>query len=451
MSDFSRRSFLVGCSSAIAAMAGSRITYAALGPEIGSNDEVLIMIFLRGGMDGINFVLPIAGADRGHYETARPQIMVPVTGPDAALPLNAQFGLHPGAAALLPLYQAGKLAIVHAAGMNIASRSHFDAMEFLELGTPGVKTTTTGWLARHLATAANLPPDILIPSLAIGSNQPTSLLGDPDTVAMTRPDQFNLNTGPSSWRTLQRVAMRRMYETQATHLHDAGIQALNASDLVQAYVGSGYVPSNGAVYPSGSFGDQMKVMAQMIKLEVGLRVATIDLGGWDTHNSQGGATGTYANVLNTLSEGLAALYTDLDGSGANNHTQRLTMVVQSEFGRRFRENADRGTDHGHANRMMILGGNVNGGLFGPWPGLGPGQLFDNNDLAVTTDFRQVLSEIIIRRLANPNLGAIFPGYDQYDPLGVVSGPDLTPNFGNEIFRDGFDNGDFSGWSGVVGV
>lgn len=445
-----RRGFLMGCSAAVAAMSGSRLSYAAFGdPEAATNQDVLVVVFARGGMDGLSLVPPIDGADRAFYEAARPELQIPLTGANAALPLNSLFGLHAAAAPLHDLYLDGHLTVVHAVGMNVDTRSHFDAMEFLERGTPGTKATTTGWLTRHLQTATNLPPEIIMPSLSVGDIQPTSLLGDRDTVAMDDPGQFNLNTGPWLWRNPQRVALRRLYNGGTTLVHDAGIQAMNAADIIEAYVGNGYTPANGAVYPSNGFGDQLQIIAQMIKLDVGLRIVTVDLGGWDTHESQGtGGGGYFGDLVGTLAQGLAALYADLDGAAGGNHSQRLTVVLQSEFGRRFRENADRGCDHGHGNAMLVLGGKVNGGVYASWPGLAPEQLYDNADLAVTTDFRRVLSEILIRRLGNPNLGQIFPGYSGYSPLGVVQGTDLAPVFGGAIFRDDFESGGLTGWTAV---
>ena len=184
-----------------------------------------------------------------------------------------------------------------------------------------------------------------------------------------------------------------------------------------------YVPANGAVYPSGSFGEHLQVIAQMVKMDTGLHVATVDLGGWDTHEYQGDGSGGYmADLLGELAQGLSALYIDLDGSGAASYTDRLIVVVMSEFGRRMKENASHGTDHGHGSVMLVLGGQVNGGIvYGDWPGLSNDQLYDNADLAVTTDFRRVLREILINRLGNGNLSAVFPGYSGYQPIGIVAG------------------------------
>ena len=379
-------------------------------------------------MDGLNLVPPIDGADRGHYEAARPTLAIPVSGAGAALPLNAQFGLHPSAAPLLDIYQSNKLSIVQAAGMStVVNRSHFDAMQYVELGTPGEKTITTGWLTRHLATASNLPADIVMPSLAVGELQPVSLAGHLETVNMSDPESFNVSNGPWRWRSEQKDTLRQMFEGDSSWLHDGGVQSLNAVDIIEGAITGPYTPSNGAVYPEGSFGDHLKVLAQMIKLDMGLQVATVDLGGWDTHESQGAGSGGYfADMVADLSAGLAAFYTDLDGAGADNYTNRMTLVAQSEFGRELYQNNDVGTEHGYGNQMLVLSGNAVGGLHGTWPGLAPGQLVDGSDLAVTTDYRQVLSEILIRRMCNTNLDTIFPGYSGYEPLGVVQGEDLQP-------------------------
>jgi len=423
----SRRGFVVSCSAAVATLAGTRLDRVAFGKATAAyNQETLVVVFLRGGCDGLSVVLPIAGDDRVLYEEARPDLQVPVTGENAALPLDANFGLHPAAAPLFALYTTGKLAIVHATGLTDSTRSHFDAMQFMESGTPGIKTTSTGWLTRHLQSATNLPLQIMMPALSVGNSLANSLLGSQEAIAMSDPDSFSFY-GNWRYKDAQRTALRHMY-TGNTWLHDAGVQTLNALDVVESANPQNYAPANGAQYPGGSFGNNLQVIAQMIKLGVGLRIATVDLGGWDTHEQQGNHGGGYfASLLGTLAQGLAALYTDLDGSGAANYADRLTVVAMSEFGRRFKENGSGGTDHGHGNVALVLGGNVNGGqVFGRWPGLHPDQLDNHVDLAITTDYRQILSEILIRRLGNPHLGTVFPEYRQYAPLGIVQGEDLTP-------------------------
>ena len=461
MSDTTRRGFITGCSAAVAAYAGTHFNTLAFGGTRGTNEDILVSVFLRGGIDGLNLVLPIDGDDRGHYVTARNSIAVPTTGTNAALPLTSLLGFHPATdtwpagtptppATLFDLFQDDKLSVVVAAGMHEDNRSHFDSMAFMELGTPGTLSTGTGWLTRHLQSASNLPPEILMPALAVGNLRQTSLRGSTDSVNMTTPDSFSLNVGPFQWRDAVRVAMRELYSAD-TWLHQSGAQTLDAIDLIELNSTGGYTPANGAVYPGGSWGTHLQTIARMIKLDIGLRVATVDYGGWDTHNGQGdGGGGYFFTHVQDLARGLAALYTDLDGSGPDNWTQRLTIVVQSEFGRRLRENADNGTDHGHGNMMLVLSGNATGGIHGVWPGLANDQLFDGADLAVTTDYRRVLSEILIRRMGNNRLGEVFPGYETYSPLGVVSGTDLPPDYGNQIFSDGFESGNVNAWSSTTG-
>ena len=427
-SKLSRREFLVGCSSAIAALAGARLTQLAFASSTEStveDHEILLVIFLRGGWDVLNVVPPIAGDDRGYYEEARGELKIPTTGEGAALDLDGQFGLHPSMGALYDLFNNRDLAIVNAVGLTNGTRSHFDAMQYLESGTPDTKTTTTGWITRHMASAPNLPATIFMPTLAAGSSQPASLLGDNNTVVMNSPGDVSLS-GSSNYLDAQRVALRHMYDGN-TWLYQAGTQTLNAVDLIETVDPGDYIPSNGVIYPNTTFGQHLSGIVQMIKLDLGLRVATVDLGGWDTHENQGAGSGGYlAGQLGQVSNGLSALYTDLDGTGGNDYASRFTVVVMSEFGRRLKENDNTGTDHGHGSVMLVLGGQVNGGkVYGSWPGLAPDQLFDGADLDVTTDYRQILSEILVRRLENPNLSYVFPGFQNYQPLGIVKGEDTS--------------------------
>jgi uncharacterized protein (DUF1501 family) len=296
----------------------------------------------------------------------------------------------------------------------------------MELGTPDSKSSTTGWLTRHLQTANNLPAQVLMPAVAAGTLQPTSLLGSRESIGMASPDDFHFN---GHWRygDGQRSSLRAMYNG-SSWLHQAGIQTLDAIDVVEYADPGNYTPGNGAVYPGSSFGDSLQTVAQIIKMQLGLRVATIDLGGWDTHEYQGEAGGGYfASRIGELATGLNAFYTDMSNDNGVDYNKRITVVVMSEFGRSFSQNESQGTDHGHGNVMLVLGGAVKGGqVYGPWPGLSTEQLYDRRDLAITTDYRRVLSEILIRRLGNPNLGTIFPGYQNYTPLGILEGADMEP-------------------------
>ncbi len=243
-----RRSFLKGCTAAVAGVASTRFTNLAFAAPGDPNDELLVVVFLRGGMDGLNVVMPRNGTDRGYYEAARPDLKVPASGAGSALNLGGGFGIHPAAAPLHSLYQDGKLAVVLAAGLDEANRSHFDAQEFMERGTPGDRTTSTGWLARHFASTQNLPDEIIMPSLSVGSTQVTSLLGDTDAVNLSDIDRFNINNGPWGWRDAQRLALRNFYSGDNTWLHTTGLQALDAMDTIELNTAGSYTPANGAVY-----------------------------------------------------------------------------------------------------------------------------------------------------------------------------------------------------------
>lgn len=425
MSKVTRRGFLMGCSAAIAHMTGARLSYTAFGSqEQEPNQPILLTVFLRGGCDALSLLPPISGDDANYYHLARPDLSIPDSGVDAALPLNDKFGLHPAAVPLYDLYNAQKLAFVHAAGLKSDTRSHFDAMSYMELGTPGSKATTTGWLARHLRSLG--ADDGVVPALAADSLQPQSLQGFYDAIATQSASSFNLNVGYSYWRESHQASLRNLYSQSSSSMHLAGRQTLDAVQLFADQGVGNYVPVVDN-YPNDSFSNKLKLIAQMIRLQVGLRAATIDLGGWDTHDGQanGGApaAGYFASLVTSLAAGLAAFYNDLEAAGSE-YTNRLTIVVMSEFGRRLRENNERGTDHGHGGMMMVLGGQVNGGhLYGPWPGLHTDQLYDRADLEVATDYRQVLSEILVRQMDNNKLGYIFPGYTSYAPLGIVQGAD----------------------------
>ncbi len=243
MSQPTRRGFVAGCSAAIAGLTGARFPSLAFAdPELDINNEVLVVVFLRGGMDGLNMVVPTSGNDRGYYESARPNIAVPLSGADSALSLDGHFGFHRAALPLHELYQDGKVAVVNATGLDEASRSHFDSMEYIERGTPGNRTTATGWLARHFSSAPNLPAQIVMPSVSVGNLQATSLLGDRNTINMGDPDSFNLQIGPWEWRDAQRVALRHMYSGDNTWVHASGLQALDAMDIIELNTTGSYTP-----------------------------------------------------------------------------------------------------------------------------------------------------------------------------------------------------------------
>jgi uncharacterized protein (DUF1501 family) len=414
----SRRHFLMGCSGTVAAMAGAQLTgltVAAAAPGTDANNETLIVLFLRGGWDAINVTPPLMGSDRAAYEAARPYLKVPTVGKNAALPLNNQFGLHRGLEPLLELYQGRQLAIIQAVGLLSANtRSHFDAMRYMELGTtqPG---TTTGWISRYLqANTAKLEGRNL-PAVTIDAATTASLLGSDPAIALRSIKDFLLvDDPPHRQRLLQMLG--QMYQGEAW-LHKAGQRTISTIRLVEQLRTEDYRPA--APYPAGELGDRLKTLAALLKQGLNLRVATIDLGGWDTHEWQGeNGEGQFADLLRQLGGALAAFYKDMN---AANLTQKLTIVVMSEFGRRLAENASRGTDHGHGGTMLVLGGKVNGGqLYGRWPGLDASQLYDRADLAVTTDYRTVLAEILKVQFRTEN-PTIFPGFRLAQPLGLIRG------------------------------
>ena len=403
MPPLTRRNFLQGCSSAIAALAGARLTNLSFTQQDTSNDT-LVVVFLRGGWDALNVIPPIDGDDRGFYETARPDIKI-----SDLLPLNDQFGMHPALAPLHELYQQGRMGIVHAVGLNYDTRSHFDAMEYIELGTPGSKSSTSGWITRHLQSGG---VSSILPALST-SGAPSSLLNFTPTVSLNDPSEF------SQWDNglvaSQQKALRQMYSGESL-LHRAGTRTLDSLGIVSPLVEQEYQPSNGASYSDNELSTQLQTVARMIKLETGLRVATVDYGGWDTHEYETDGNGGYiAELLGNLASGLSNFYLDLDSG----YTDRLSVVVISEFGRRLVQNEAYGTDHGHGSVMFALGGGVNGGqVYGAWPGLHNDQLYDHADLAITTDYRQVLSEMLTRRLGNTDIDAVFPGFVPSSDLGI---------------------------------
>ncbi len=446
MGNLDRRSFLKGSALCLGALGGVRL--GLLGGTARAewrDNRFVVYVFLRGGLDGLNLVPPVSGPDRAAYEAKRPTIHIRTTGPTAALPLSGDFGLHFAATGLHQLYQAGKMAVVHGVGFPAAhiSRSHFDAQDYVDLGTPGEIHGSSGWLTRHLESAGQVPAGMRIPALASGSATPSSLLGRRDAMTLDDPGSFHPNgnggsvDGQPMYKLSTMITLGQMYAGTGA-LDRAGAGAVSTVDLIDSMNLASYVPSPGANYPSSGVGatlaNQAKLIANVAKRDLGLQVATLDYGGWDTHENQGAgdqgnlANNQYAARVDGLSQVLSALYADLDGSGM---ADRLVVVVQSEFGRRVRENANRGTDHGSGNPMLVLGGRVQGGrLYGSFGGLQDGQLFQNEDVATTTDFRRVLSEVVTDHLGNSHLGTVFPGYAYPGRLGLLAG--------DSIFANGFD-------------
>jgi uncharacterized protein (DUF1501 family) len=469
MNRFDRRDFLKGCCvAAVAGGAGSRAqAYFAPPPLIPAtaSDDTLVVVFLRGAMDGLSLLPPGAGSPfRGDYEANRSATRVPTSGTGAALALpNTTWALHPRATALQSLYQQNHLAFIVAAGQmqpDPVVRSHFEAQSNLEFGLGGGAGSGMGWLTRHLLSGG-LPATVPLPATSMGSITASSLLGSTDAITMASGSDFRLDTFHWSWQNDDAAhglvgAVTRMNDlwTGGTLLEVAGADTLGSLALLRPIDfnpydptnhPNGYQPAGGANYPlnyNSGFGAQLRNIAQLIKLDVGLRAVTIDLGNWDTHNGQGNPTQSYdwfGNQVESLSQGLAAFYTDLANDASGNFMQRVNVLVVSEFGRRVLENADAGTDHGYGNVMLALGGAVNGGaVYGNFLGLDNNNLYQHTDVAVTTDYRQIISEALIRRMANPNIYYVFPGYSGYAPLGIFQGTDLPPSSYDAIFADGFE-------------
>ncbi len=442
MTTLNRRNFIktVGAGTALAAATAPRITFSA--DMYG--DNILVFVFQRGGIDGLSFLAPMDGhADRGHYEALRTNgTLIPSA---SLLPTSGGWGLHPAAGPLIDMWNDQSLAIVQAVGLPWANRSHFEAERYVELGTPGNRFTTTGWLTRHLQTAGNLPPSLPLPAVVTESTIRLSLLGEPSAVAMRYPTSFQLDT--SDYETEQEDALVDIYGLDNLEMNVAGTQALNAMQLIKAIDWDNYVPSNGAAYPVRfnnpaqltSFGYEMRIMAQLIKEDTGFRIGETDFGGWDTHNAQGNLTpgDWFYDQVRDLSEAIQAFFTDLDVPSPNGKTwaERTTMLVYSEFGRRAFDNADAGTDHGWGNNCLVVGGGVNGGqLYGTFLGLHDDFLFQGADVWSTTDYRTVFTEILLKRLHQFRIYEVFPGFEQADyeaqETGVVSGSLHDPDFGD---------------------
>ncbi|HEY4842361.1 MAG TPA: DUF1501 domain-containing protein [Terriglobales bacterium] len=373
----------------------ARAAFGAADPGI--RNKRLVVIFQRGAADGLNIVVPHGEAS---YYAMRPTINIPKK---SVLDLDGSFGLHPAMASFEPLWKQKHLAIVHAAGSPDPTRSHFDAQDFMETGTPGVKVTDDGWLNR---TLRDLPGDqSAFRAIALGPSLPRILSGKEPALAINNLNDFSVGGKNPN-------AAANTFEAMYDHsvdavLHGTGEETFDAVKMLKAADPAHYMPAANANYPKGRFGDSLKQLAQMIKANLGVQVAFADIGGWDHHVNEGSTQGQIANVLGDFSQSIAAFWTDLGDLGED-----TVVVTMSEFGRTARENGNRGTDHGHANVMFVLGGPVKGGrVYGRWPGLDPSQLYEGRDLAVTTDFRMVLSEVVSRYLGNKDLKAVFPGFE----------------------------------------
>src|SRR6266436_5875080 len=372
-----------------------------------SGKKQLVVLFQRGAADGLNMVVPFG---EPNYYRMRPSIAIPEPrrgGADCAVDLDGFFGLHPSLAPLQPLFRKNELAIVHAAGSPDPTRSHFDAQDFMESGTPGRKATEDGWLNRALGT---IPRENASPfrAVAMGASLPRMLRGTAPAIALPDVRQFKVMAQNSNMGQVAEGGFEAMYAQTVDHaLRGTGTETFEAIDMLRKADPGKYAPEHGAQYPTSRLGQSLQQIGQLIKADIGTEVLFVDCGGWDNNVNEGGVQGQLSNLLRDLGQGLAAFHDDM-----GDRMQDIVVVTMSEFGRTAKENGNRGTDHGHANCMFVMGGDVKGGrVYGPWPGLADHQLNEGRDLALTTDFRLVLGEILSKHNGVSDLHAVFPGFE----------------------------------------
>jgi uncharacterized protein (DUF1501 family) len=412
--NISRRYFLKGGGIAMLGMASlPSFLQRAVAESASPNKKKMVVLFQRGAMDGLNVVVPFA---EPNYYSLRPTIAIPQPQSgslDAALDLDGFFGLHPSLQPLQPLFQNGQLAIVQAVGSPDPTRSHFDAQDFMESGTPGVKVTEDGWLNRAMQS---MPEEGASPfrAVAFGPYLPRTLAGSAPAVAIPDLKQFKMY-GPQ--QTVEGGFEAMYAQTVDQAMRGVGTETFEAIDQLKKINPDAYQPENGAQYPTSRFGKSLMEIAELFKADVGLEVAFLDSGGWDHHVNEGGVQGQLSNLLRDLGQGIAAFHQDMGDRMGD-----VLFVSMSEFGRTAHENGNRGTDHGHANCMFVMGGDVKGGkVYTRWPGMNDGQLYQDRDLAVTTDYRSVLGEIMMKHLGDRDMKTVFPGFEN-DPrqfLGLI--------------------------------
>jgi uncharacterized protein (DUF1501 family) len=359
-----------------------------------------VCLFQRGAVDGLNMIVPHGEA---LYYQERPRIAIPARD---VIDLDGHFGLHPSLAPLKELWDNKSLAAIQAIGSPDGTRSHFDAQDYMESGTPGVKSTTDGWANRfcqHDREHADTP----FRAVAFGPQLPRILAGSAPSLAIDDLQAFGLRIPQEAARDKLTRAFEELYEGAGTGLlASSSREGFEAVQLLKRADPTQYQPANGAEYPQGRLGKTLLQIAQLIKSNVGVEIAFADCSGWDTHVNQGSSQGQLAARLRELGQALAAFNRDL-----GERMRSVVVLTMSEFGRTIRENGNSGTDHGHATAMFALGGPVNGGrVLGRWPGLDPAQRFEGRDVAVTTDFRDLFGEILQRHLGATELAAVFPGY-----------------------------------------
>ena len=410
-SPMNRRQFVAGGLAAAASLGlGPRFLLRRAAAQT-KPGRVMVCLFQRGAVDGLNMVVP---HDESNYYALRNSIAIPRPGQTGgALNLDGFFGLHPAMASILPLYQGGELAVIHACGSPDETRSHFDAQDFMETGTPGDKTTTDGWINRHMQSIPAAQATTLR-AVSVTGTVPRALSGPESVYAAASLLGLELGSGRAG--EIARAAIADMYRGRNDLIGETVEETLDNYEIFTSL--GAYTPSGGASYPNSSPGRQLREIAQVLKSDLGVEIAFVEVGGWDTHVNQGGSAGQLANLLRDLADALAAFHTDM-----GNDMDDICLMTMSEFGRTAAENGSGGTDHGRGTAMLAMGGTVRGGqVYGDWPGLATGDLFQGRDLPVTTDFRTFFAEVVDRHLGNGDISTVFPGlsYSPSNRLGLIA-------------------------------
>jgi uncharacterized protein (DUF1501 family) len=403
--ELSRRQFLGAAATISAAsMFPAWLPKVVMSRQYASNRDIVVSIFMRGGADGLSIVAPFAD---NQYYVSRPTIAIPRPGDaNGGINLDGFFAFAPGMSGLAPAYAAQDLLVVHATGQLNNSRSHFDAQRYMEVGKPVDPSIVTGWLGRHIASIPPLKPGALLRGIGVANGLQKTLVGAPQTLPIADPTNYTI--GGSTTTQPQRLAFMQSDYTGADEpVQSSALDAVNTVNLLKSVNFTGYKTANGAVYPTSSFGKALRSVAVLIKSDVGIEAAQVDIGGWDTHSAQGAVTGGMSKLMQDFSNSLGAFYADVVATGAT-----VTVVAVSEFGRNVRENASAGTDHGRGTVMFAMGKGIAGGrvLTKNWISgmLDTANLDSGQDLRVTVDYRDILAEIVQNRLGNPNLDFVFP-------------------------------------------
>jgi uncharacterized protein (DUF1501 family) len=406
--ELSRRQFLTGAAGvSAAALFPAWLPKVVLAETYAANRDVIVSVFQRGGADGLSLVVPFG--DPAYY-TSRPTIAIPR--PDSAatnraVALDNFFGFPQAMAALVPAFQAQELLVTHATGQLNNSRSHFDAQRYMEVGKAADPNLVTGWLGRHLASMPPTRTNAPLRALGLANGLQKTLVGAPRTLPIADPANYNI-AGSTATQPQRLAFLQAGYTNADPTLGAPALDAVNTVALLKTVQFTGYLPANNAVYPNSSFGRALKSVAVLIKADVGIEAAQVDIGGWDTHATQDPLAGSMYRTMLDFANALAAFHADVIASGYN-----VTLVSISEFGRNVRENGSLGTDHGRGTTMFAMGKGIVGGQVltkGAWPGLARENLEQNQDLKVTLDYRDILSEVVQNRLGNNNLGFVFPSW-----------------------------------------